>query len=284
MLNNLYFRIVIAILIVISIFGYFYITNAYVKLTNYKIVDNKLPEEFNGYKILHISDFHNYEYGKDNIRVISKVKETNPNIIVITGDLIDAHKTNMEISLKFVKEILNIAPVYYVPGNHEANDLVKYELFSGYLKNLGVNIIAGKSETIEKDGAEINIIGLLEQSFYKNDKRTNFEKANDDLKLINYNKDNYTILLNHRPELFETYVSNNVNLVFCGHAHGGQWRIPFIGGLYSPNQGFFPKYTAGVHHKNNTNMVVSRGVGNSSSISLRINNMPEVILVELNNK
>ena len=169
MLNNLYFRIVIAILIVISIFGYFYITNAYVKLTNYKIVDNKLPEEFNGYKILHISDFHNYEYGKDNIRVISKVKETNPNIIVITGDLIDAHKTNMEISLKFVKEILNIAPVYYVPGNHEANDLVKYELFSGYLKNLGVNIIAGKSETIEKDGAEINIIGLLEQSFYKND-------------------------------------------------------------------------------------------------------------------
>lgn len=284
MFNNIYFKIIISVIVLLSIFVYMYYTNNFVKLTNYKIIDSKLPQSFNGYKILHISDFHNYVYGKDNIRVINKVKEATPDIIVITGDLIDAHKTNMEISLKFVKEILNIAPVYYVPGNHEAHNLNRYDLFSGYLDNLGVNIIAGKSETIEKDGSEINIVGLLEQSFYKNDERKHSEIAYDDLSLINYNKDNYTILLNHRPELFDVYVENNINLVFCGHAHGGQWRIPFVGGLYSPNQGLFPKYTVGVYNKNNTNMVVSRGVGNSSSMSLRINNMPEVILVELYNK
>lgn len=284
MFNNIYFKVIISVIILISCFGYMYYTNNFVKLTNYKIIDSNLPAAFNGYKILHISDFHNYEYGKDNIRVLNQVKETRPDIIVITGDLIDAHKTNMEISLKFVKEILNVAPVYYVPGNHEGNNLNRYELFSGYLKNLGVNIIAGKSEVIEKDGAEINIVGLLEQSFYKNDNRKDSEIVNDDLSSINYNKENYTILLNHKPELFETYVQNNINLVFCGHAHGGQWRIPFIGGVYSPHQGFFPKYTSGVHNKNNTNMIVSRGVGNSSSMSLRINNMPEIILVELCNK
>ena len=90
----------------------------------------------------------------------------------------------------------------------------------------------------------------------------------------------YVVLLSHRPELFNSYVENNVDLVFSGHAHGGQFRIPFIGGIVAPNQGVFPKYDAGIFTEGNTNMVVSKGVGNSI-IPFRVNNRPEVILIEL---
>lgn len=92
--------------------------------------------------------------------------------------------------------------------------------------------------------------------------------------------DGYTILLSHRPELFTTYTASGVDLVFTGHAHGGQFRIPFVGGLVAPNQGFFPEYDAGLYTAETTNMVVSRGVGNSI-IPLRINNRPELIVVTL---
>ena len=108
-------------------------------------------------------------------------------------------------------------------------------------------------------------------------------KINYELTISDYDKNKYSILLSHRPELFETYVDNNINLVFTGHAHGGQIRIPFIGGIIAPNQGLFPKYTSGIFTKNETNMIVSRGIGNSL-FPFRINNNPELVIVELNNK
>ena len=90
----------------------------------------------------------------------------------------------------------------------------------------------------------------------------------------------YAILLSHRPELFETYAACGVDLVLSGHAHGGQFRLPFIGGLIAPNQGLFPKYDAGLFTDGNTNMIVSRGIGNSI-IPIRFNNRPEIVLLEL---
>ena len=92
----------------------------------------------------------------------------------------------------------------------------------------------------------------------------------------------YIILLSHRPELFESYVSCNIDLVLSGHAHGGQFRLPFIGGLIAPDQGIFPKYDAGLFTNGSTNMIVSRGLGNSI-IPIRFNNRPEVIVIELLN-
>ena len=94
------------------------------------------------------------------------------------------------------------------------------------------------------------------------------------------NDDSFTVLLSHRPEAFDIYADHGIDVVFCGHAHGGQFRLPFIGGLYAPNQGFFPKYDAGVYNKGNTSMVVSRGIGNSV-IPIRVNNRPELVIAEL---
>jgi predicted MPP superfamily phosphohydrolase len=93
-------------------------------------------------------------------------------------------------------------------------------------------------------------------------------------------EEEFTLLLSHRPEMFDTYVEKDVDLVFSGHAHGGQFRIPFVGGVFAPNQGLFPKYDSGIYSEGNTTMVVSRGIGNSA-FPFRINNRPEVILVEL---
>ena len=106
-----------------------------------------------------------------------------------------------------------------------------------------------------------------------------------DSEIVKVELDNtkYNILLSHRPELFDTYVEKKINLILTGHAHGGQIRIPFIGGIVAPNQGFFPKYTSGVIEKNKTTMVVSRGIGNSI-IPLRINNRPELVVITLYNK
>ena len=103
---------------------------------------------------------------------------------------------------------------------------------------------------------------------------------NTKLEELHSEKDGFTILLSHRPELFDTYADQGMDLVLSGHAHGGQFRLPFIGGLVAPNQGLFPKYDAGIYTEDNTNMLVSRGVGNSI-LPFRINNRPEVILIEL---
>lgn len=98
-----------------------------------------------------------------------------------------------------------------------------------------------------------------------------------------WDKTTYSILLSHRPELFEVYAKNNIDLILSGHAHGGQFCLPLIGGLLAPNQGLFPKYDSGIYTQENTNMVVSRGIGNRL-FPFRFNNCPEVILIELKSK
>lgn len=147
----------------------------------------------------------------------------------------------------------------------------------------GVVVLEDKAIPLENDGEKITLIGLSDPDFTIRGDAFGEVPAMTSTKLRNLMdaKNGYTILLSHRPELFETYVDCDVDLVLSGHAHGGQFRLPFIGGLIAPNQGLFPKYDAGLYTDNNTNMIVSRGLGNSI-IPLRFNNRPEIVLVELN--
>ena len=194
----------------------------------------------------------------------------------------------------FIKKINDIAPIYYVSGNHEnLIDKKSNKELEDKLIESKVNIINNKVENIIIDNQKINIIGIndpLSIDDIKNTEKNSAIKLKTDndsdyvksaLNDINYDKSLYTILLIHRPELFDTYVSENINLVFTGHAHGGQFRFPFSNGLIAPNQGLFPKYTSGMFTKNNTSMIVSRGIGNSV-IPYRINNKPELVVVKLN--
>ena len=254
--------------------------NTALELNTYTITSSRLPENFDGYRIAHVSDLHNAQMGKDNEKVLSMLRQADPDIIAITGDLIDSRNTNLEIALQFVKEAMKIAPCYYVTGNHEAR-VSEYDLLKAGMVSAGVVILENDQAEINIDGNAITLIGVDDPSF-QTDYLFGDSDAVINAKLTELHTDGngFTILLSHRPELFSIYAAHDVDLVLSGHAHGGQFRIPFIGGVVAPNQGLFPKFDAGVYTDGNTNMLVSRGVGNSI-IPFRVNNRPEIILVEL---
>ena len=254
--------------------------NTALELNTYTISSSKLPQGFGGYRIAHVSDLHNAEMGKDNEKLLTMLREANPDMIAITGDLIDSRNTDIEVALQFIREAVKIAPCYYVTGNHEARVNEYGELKAG-MEAAGVTVLEDAKFEISIDGETIMLIGVNDPS-YQTDYLFGDTKTvmNTKLEKLHTEQDRFTILLSHRPELFETYVDHDLDLVLSGHAHGGQFRLPFIGGLVAPNQGLFPEYDAGIYTDGNTNMLVSRGVGNSI-LPFRINNRPEVILIEL---
>ena len=271
------FSIICLLLILCGI--YFYFENTTLEVSTYQIATNKIPNEFNNYKIIQISDFHNNTSSKLTKKIVEKIKNQKPNIIVITGDLIDSTKTNVDIAIDMIKEIIEIAPIYYVTGNHEARTN-EYDNLKSQMIELGVKILENEAQEIQLNNSTINILGINDPSFNKERDILDSEIVKSNMENIQYNKDNFTILLSHRPEVFKIYVEKNIDLVFTGHAHGGQIRLPFIGGIIAPNQGTFPEYTDGIYREKDTTMVVSRGIGNSI-IPFRVNNRPELIIVEL---
>lgn len=271
----------IIIIIILSVL-YLYCENNNLQISNYSITNNNFPVEFNNYKIVQISDFHNTKSKRLAKDLVKEIKNQKPDIIVLTGDLIDANKEHMDISIDFIKEINNTAPIYFVTGNHEAS-INDYSELKNKLEENNVTILDNESQVIKKKSSEINIIGISDPTMKHSHYETDENIIEFELDSIDYNKDNYTILLSHRPELFEIYVDNDINLVLTGHAHGGQIRIPFIGGLIAPNQGLFPKYTNGKIEQDDTTMIVSRGIGNSI-LPFRINNRPELVLITLSSE
>ena len=233
-------------------------------------------------KIAHISDFHNAKLKNNNACLVDMIRDAGPDIIAITGDLIDSRHTDVKVSIDLVRELVKIAPCYYVPGNHESRIENEYNTLKQALTDFGVTILCDSKTTFEKNGQTFTIIGIEDPMFVieKDSVERTCEVIREKLQPLVSENEGYTILLSHRPEAFEEYVSAGVDLALTGHAHGGQVQIPFIGGLIAPNQGFFPKYSEGLHQKDKTSMVISRGIGNSLC-PLRVNNRPEVILIEL---
>ena len=254
--------------------------NTALELNTYTISSSKLSQSFDGYRIAHVSDLHNAEMGKDNEKLLTILRDADPDMIAITGDLIDSRSTNVEIALNFIREAVKIAPCYYVIGNHEARVNEYDELKSG-MESAGVIVLEDAQTEISLDGDTITLIGVNDPSYQTDylfgDSETVMNTKLEELRTEN---GEFTVLLSHRPELFDAYTDHGMDLVLSGHAHGGQFRLPFIGGVVAPNQGLFPEYDAGIYTEGNTNMLVSRGVGNSI-LPFRINNRPEVILIVL---
>ena len=269
---------VLVILIVWTLWG-----NTALEVNEYEVVSDRIPQGFEGFRIAQVSDLHNAEFGEGNEKLIQLLSQTDPDVIVITGDLIDSRHTDIDIALDFARQAVKIAPVYYVSGNHEAR-VREYEDLKMGLAEAGVVILENQKVQISREGERITLVGIGDPSFQEDylfgDSESVARQAIDDLQ---NESDGYTILLSHRPELFDLYVDTGMDLVFSGPAHGGQFRLPFVGGLVAPNQGFFPKFHAGQFTEENTTMIVSRGVGNSI-IPVRFNNRPEIVLVTLRNR
>ena len=273
-------RIFAAVICLIIIAIWIVQSNTQIVLTEYIVTSPKVPESFSCFEIAQISDLHNAEFGEKNSKLLELLPEVDPDIIVLTGDLIDSRHTDIEIALDFAGKAVEIAPVYYVTGNHEAR-VPEYAQLKTGLTEAGVIVLENQKIRITRDGENITLMGIHDPSFHTNylfgDTETITRQAITSLQNAS---DGFTVLLSHQPELFDVYVDTGIDLVFSGHAHGGQFRLPFIGGLVAPNQGFFPKYDAGQFTEENTTMIVSRGVGNSI-IPFRINNPPEIVVVEL---
>lgn len=256
-------RWMIVLIIVIAILVWMIWGNITVGVTRYSVENERLPAVFDHYKIAVVSDLHNAELGEDNKRLVSAIEKEKPDMIAITGDLVDSGRTDIGVAENLIRQLAMTAPCYYVTGNHEAWIGEQYQKLEKILLNEGVVILHDQSVSMTKNDETIQIVGLDDPDFTDRDssiQESMLERKLEEMELTG----EFCILLSHRPEVFNAYVAENIDLVLCGHAHGGQFRILGVGGLVAPNQGLLPKYDAGEYSENNTTMIVSRGVGNST--------------------
>ncbi|MFA5153986.1 MAG: metallophosphoesterase [Clostridia bacterium] len=237
--------------------------NNSIKVTRYDKYSSSITESFEGYTIVHLSDLHSKNYKGRGAAITSTLE---PDIIVITGDLIDKNDRNLDIAEEFIKRVSTIAKVYFVTGNHE-NLSSLYPSLLEIFQKYGVTVLDNEQEKITIGNESINIYGYSDTEY---DIET--EKVLD--------KDDFNIVLCHKPYAPEIFNTINADLVLCGHAHGGQIRLPLIGGLVAPDQGFFPKYSEGIHDYSDTSVVINRGLGNSI-FPFRLLNRPEIVVITL---
>lgn len=283
--NNMEFIIAVIILLILAaLVLLIYRSNNRLDITKYAVADKNIPKPFDGFLIVQLSDFHNTRSKAVREQILSALLESEPDIIVITGDFIDYYRTDTDISLEFLRRLISVAPVYYIPGNHEAR-IDEYPQFCASAERLGARVLDDCLVSVVRGDSKIDIVGVKDPYFYKEYEpvpERRIDILSEKLKSLLQAGESYTVLLSHRPELAELYADSGVDLALCGHAHGGQFRLPFVGGVFSPSQGLLPKYTCGLYETKGKRMIVSRGIGNSS-FPFRINNSPELVLIRLEN-
>lgn len=271
--------VLIFAVVLILVFGY--LQNNVLTVSKYVYQNENLPDSFADFRILQISDYHNKGglFWEQNFWEV--VVSLEPDMIVLTGDLLDSGKKDAEQAARIASECQVIAPTYFITGNHEF--WVDEELLAQLLQELedaGVTVLDNRAfylaaeESHEAGG--IALLGLSDRDLNNETLRELTEEI-----AAEHGKEEYIqILLAHEPQYINRYAACSVDLVLAGHAHGGQIRLPGVGGIYAPDQGFWPEYTEGMHRVNDTTMIVSRGIGNSV-FPLRLFNYPELVLVTL---
>lgn len=277
--KNIKFAVTAIILVFLSL--WIIRGNIAIEINNYTITDENIPEGFSDFVITHISDLHSTSFGKNNRRLIEKIISTSPDIIVLTGDIIDQNRHNTEVSISFVKEAVKIAPVYYITGNHEALTS-EFDKFIKETVDAGLIYLNNRTVTLKSNGDSISLTGIDDPFLLTSYISDNPEESLETTLSFLLPRDGYNILLAHRPNYFDIYKKGNPDLILSGHVHGGQFRLPFIGGLYAPDQGINPQYDAGYYTDGTTEMIISRGLGNSR-FPVRLNNTPEIITITLKN-
>jgi len=259
--------------------------NTALTVTELTCTSTRLPAAFDGYRIVQISDLHNSEFGEGNTRLLAAVKEAAPHSIVLTGDLVDCRKTDIPTALAFAREACKLAPTYYITGNHEGNlpaDALQ-ELLAG-LTAAGVTVLRDAAVPLVQGEDTVWLLGAEDPAFADADAEPamllSLQQAWEDAAAQGMAEDDFTVLLAHRPELFAVYQQYGADLTLSGHAHGGQFRLPLLGGLFAPGQGLLPAYDAGLYEENGCRLAVSRGLGNSV-FPLRLNNRPELVVLTL---
>ncbi|WP_283690244.1 metallophosphoesterase [Clostridium perfringens] len=262
--------------------GFFYYENNGISTTNYE-VDCGIEKDIN---VVHLSDLHGKEFGKNNEKLKRLILKEKPDLVVATGDMIDSSLKNMEGVIDFLSDLSKSDKVVYISGNNEQR-CKKAEYIFESLKSKGVIVLRNEIITLSLNEVKVNILGMFEKP--KGDLHSSLKKINGSYAYEDSHKlfksleslEGLKIVLSHYPEIFEAeYSKYDFHIMFSGHAHGGQFRIPIVKrGLVAPGQGFFPKYTEGMHGNKNK-LIISRGLGNSTKIT-RLLNRPEIVKVKI---
>ncbi len=278
--------IILVVFILLAFLGYIEVkvSNNLVKVKKYTVKNSKIPSNFNNFKIVHITDVHSKIYGENNSKIKELIDKINPNIIVMSGDIIDQRTGKVRDFIQMYEDIYRKYPTFYSIGNHERK--LKYSLYKSYLQQLreiGVHVLLNEKENFNigeqyivinalKFRANMQPKVLTEEKF---EKQVRFMKD----KLEPIDKIKFNILIAHDAENFKMYEKLGVDLIFSGHIHGGIVRFGKIG-LLSPRRKLFPKYAYGKNKINNTVMITSSGLG-SASVKTRLFNRPEIVEVTL---
>ncbi len=244
------------------------------EISRYEVKSQKLPESFDGFKIVQLSDLHGAEFGEDGMGLVEKVKELEPDIIALTGDFV-TDEGDLAAVEKLATRLVKLCPVYFISGNHEFGSGLAVKV-RNILERAGVKYLSNEYLTISRGEDEI-LLGGVEDPLAYADMLSPDELAQ---KMNDAAPDAFKILLGHRNYWMTEYPELPVDLIFCGHAHGGLIRIPGVGGLIGTDRRLFPDFDAGEYNNGRYTLIVSRGLGNSVPIP-RVFNRPEIVCVEL---
>ena len=239
----------------------------------------RLPQGFDGYRIVHLSDLHGHEYGEGSGELLTLVRAQGPDLIVVTGDLID-QESQLQMVPALAKGLAAIAPCYYVTGNHEwAVGTGTVKELKGLLAQCGVTPLSNEYEILERGGARIVLAGVDDPNGYADQTTPEELRARIGREAPGL----FTLLLAHRNDHFGQYAAAGYDFVMSGHGHGGIVRLPFVGGLVGTNRRFFPDWTSGIYTLGDSTLFVSRGLGNNTVPfkGFRIFNRPELAVVTL---
>lgn len=282
------------LILLIFLVLFFYWDNNSLQITRYSLAYSQLPDGFEGYRIVQISDMHGKAFGEKNSTLAERIKALKPDILLATGDMMSSTANDGGAFLDFLDSFGQYCPVYMCMGNHEQiarwlNDgdtHAKYEQFIQEIKKRGGILLDNEKVFLERNGDRIALEGLtLELYHYSrrdldpNDDSMYLKRAYID-QVLGASYEPFTLLLAHNPAYFTEYTAWGADLTLSGHVHGGVIQVPFMGGLLSPEHVFFPQYDAGLFENEKGKMIVNRGLGNSV-INFRLFNRPEITYIEL---
>lgn len=268
-------------LLVVGVCGYFvflYPRNQDFVETYYQVRSDKLTSNL---RIILLSDLHLREFGEKNSELVGRIRDLQPDLIAIVGDMNDKAIDDMHVVTDLCAQLVEIAPVYYVPGNHEWPKIVfAGSTLASDLQGLGVHFLVDRYETVTIGSNTILIGGIAEAP-------ASYEKYASAFLEDFAAQTGFKLLLVHYPEYYlegtGALVGKNIDMTLCGHAHGGLIRLPGLGALYTPDQGFLPDLTEGVQNIAGTKVVISRGLGDGvDKVIPRINNPPELVIIDAN--
>lgn len=274
-------RILLLILVLSCLFSV-WISYHWLTISRFTVRDSKIAEPF---RIVLISDLHNHQFGSRNVELIAKIRDLDPDFIVLDGDILNGDSRNDEVAVNLVEALSHLTTVYYSYGNHEkAYRKAGHDSLQEDLEKAGAVVLEGQFADVEVKGNSIRLGGLYEYGF-----KTSMQTEEENESALSYleeytDTDSYLIMCAHRPESFYCWDYADtwgIDLVLSGHLHGGQVILPGLGGLYSSLEGFFPPIDYGQYKLGDSDMIVTRGLGSSFEVLPRFNNPPEIVLVEV---